>query len=285
MEDVAKQIDMVSDRAQRVERWLVRWEPVLVLLFMWLVFISIPIYLGRIGLSWDGLNHQIYLGWVADSPRFDRDYMAASLQAYQFPYLYWPVYKLAISGVSGITAGAVLSSLHLIVVPPVWMVSKSLIPGKDLLSIGLRTAAVILGFLSAVPLKTLEATGNDLLAAAPMLWGIAIAFKALASEQFVGEQSCTRAAILSGLMGGIAVAAKFSNGPLAVVLPLLFLFAQGTPLQRIKWVVLNGAALGIGFVVTYSYWGYQLWLQFGNPIFPFYDGYFEPIRASLGWRR
>ena len=172
-----------SERTRQVEKWLGRWEFSLILFAMWLVFISVPLYLGRIGLSWDGLNHQIYLGWVANSPRFDRDYMAASLQSYQFPYLYWPVYKLAISGASGMTAGVVLSTLHLIAVPPVWMVSKALIPGKDLLCIALRSAAVALAFMSAVPLKTLEATGNDLLAAAPMLWAIAIAFKAIAFEQ------------------------------------------------------------------------------------------------------
>ena len=130
--------------------------------------------------------------------------MAASLQSYQFPYLYWPVYKLAMLGVSGVTAGVVLSSLHLITVPPVWMVSKALIPGKDLLAIALRAAAVALAFMSAVPLKTLEATGNDLLAAAPMLWAIAIAFQALAAKQSVSDRSHTRAAILSGLVGSLS---------------------------------------------------------------------------------
>jgi len=274
-----------SGRIRQLESWLGRWELPLVLFAMWLVLISIPIYLGRIGLSWDGLNHQIYLGWVADNPRFDKDYMAASLQSYQFPYLYWPVYKLAISGVSGRTAGVVLSSLHLITVPPVWMISKALIPGKDLLAIALRAAAVALAFMSAVPLKTLEATGNDLLAAAPMLWAIAIAFKALVSEQSESDRSCTRAAIFSGLMGGVAVAAKLSNGPLSVLLPLLFLFVQGRPVDRLKWVMLNCAAISVGFAVTYGYWGYQLWLQFGNPLFPFYDRHFEPVRNMMGWRR
>ncbi len=274
-----------SGRVRQLENWLGRWELILILSAMWLVFISIPLYLGRIGLGWDGLNHQIYLGWVADSPRFDKDYLAASVQSYQFPYLYWPVYKLAISGVSGVTAGVVLSSLHLITVPPVWMVAKALIPGRDLLAIALRAAAVALAFMSAVPLKTLEATGNDLRAAAPMLWAIAIAFKALAAEQSGRDFSSTRAAILSGLVGGVAVAAKLSNGPLVVMLPSLFLFVQGAPKERLKWAMLNGAAIAIGFTITYGYWGYQLWLQFGNPLFPFYDGYFEPVREMLGWQR
>ena len=85
-----------SGRIRPFEGWLCRWGLPLILLAAWLVFISVPISLGGIGLSWDGLNHQMYLGWVADRPRFDKDYMAASMQSYQFPYLYWPLYKLAI---------------------------------------------------------------------------------------------------------------------------------------------------------------------------------------------
>lgn len=265
--------------------WLCILELPLIVLAMWLVFISVPLYLGQVGLGWDGLNHQIYLGWVADSPRFDKDYMAASLQAYQFPYLYWPVYQLAALGVSGLTAGIVLSSLHLITVPPIWMIAKVLIPGKDWFELALRAAAVALAFMSAVPLKTLEATGNDLLAAAPMLWAIALAFKAITRERSDSHLPNLRIAFLSGMLGGLAAACKLSNGPLVVFLPLLFLACQGHLLQRIRWMLINACSVGVGFCLAYGYWGYQLWLQFGNPLFPFYDNLFEPLRKILGWQQ
>lgn len=272
-----------SMRANTQVNWVQKWELPLILFAIWLVFVSVPIYLGYVGLGWDGLNHQIYLGWVADKPRFDKDYMAASLQAYQFPYLYWPVYKLALSGATGLTAGIVLSSLHLITVPPVWIVAKTLIPGKEALDVGLRAAAVLLAFMSAVPLKTLEATGNDLLAAAPMLWAIAIAFKAINLDDASGKLALGRAALFSGLWGGVAVAAKLSNGPLVIFLPCLFLFSQAAWGIRWKCFFVNAVAVGTGFILVYGYWGYQLWLQFGNPLFPFYDSLFEPVRKVLGW--
>lgn len=264
---------------------LARCELPIILVAMWLIFVSIPLYLGSIGLGWDAMNHQIYLGWVADKARFDKDYMAASLQAYQFPYLYWPVYKLAISGASGLTAGIVLSTLHLIAVPPVWMIAKVLLPGKTPFDIMLRVAAVALAFMSAVPLKTLEATGNDLLAAAPMMWAVAIAFKAMAPDTAGQAVQITRGALLSGLLGGLAVACKLSNGPLVILMPILFGFSHGKVLERLKWMLLNTLSIGIGFCFAYGYWGYQLWLQFGNPLYPFCDGYFEPVRTMLGWHR
>jgi hypothetical protein len=37
-----------------------------------------------------------------------------------------------------------------------------------------------------------------------------------------------------------------------------------------------------GFSLAYGYWGWQLWSHFGNPIHPFYDNLFEPLRSALG---
>lgn len=260
-----------------------RWELHFVVLAMWLLFISIPLNLGRLGLSWDALNHHIYLGWMADSSRLGWDYAAASNQSYQFPYLYWPAYKLAISGFSGMTAGIILATLHLIVVPPVWMVSRTLIPARDAYGAAMRIAAVALAFMSAVPLRMLESTGNDLLAAAPFLWAVALAFRAYAKNRADMMPVANRTAFIAGLLGGISVAFKLSNGPLAILLPLLFLFGGGTWLHRAFRVALCAFAIGLGFVVTYGYWGFQLWTQFGNPIYPFYQAAFEPLRLLTGW--
>ena len=88
---------------------LLRWEWFFIFLLATVVFVSIPLSLGEIGISWDALNHHIYLGWTAEHPRFDKDFVAAGYQAYQFPYLYWPVYKLAAGGWSGAAAGVVLA--------------------------------------------------------------------------------------------------------------------------------------------------------------------------------
>ncbi|MBK9986612.1 MAG: hypothetical protein IPP21_06485 [Betaproteobacteria bacterium] len=199
-------------------------------------------------MSWDTLNHHIYLGWVAEHMRFDKDYMATGSQAYQFPYLYWPVYKLAATGFRGVPAGIVLSTLHLVVVPPVWMISRLLIKEHGLLGVLLRSIAVMLAFMSAVPLKTLEATGNDLLAAAPVVWAVALILQAMALDM----TSATKTSIYAGLLAGLGVACKFSNGPLVILLPFLFLLFKSPLIDRPKWFVLNSVATAIGFLVCFS---------------------------------
>ena len=104
---------------------LLRWEGVFVCLLAWAGFIAIPLLQGEIGLSWDALNHHIYLGWTAERQRFGHDFLAAGYQSMQFPFLYWPVYKLAAAGWTGAWAGSVLATIHVVSVPPVWMIART----------------------------------------------------------------------------------------------------------------------------------------------------------------
>ncbi len=261
-----------------------RYELPLVTLAAWLAFISIPLSLGYIGLSWDALNHHIYLGWTAEQPRFDRDFWAASSQSYQFPYLYWPVYKLAVSGFSGVQAGVVLATLHLLAVPPVWMLARACMPGNTGFDFFMRAAAVAMAFLTGVVLSLLTATQNDLLAAIPLVWAIALSFPRgtpAPTSRLRPHQQTT----LSGFLAGMSVAFKISNGPLALLMPVLwFVFAKGLK-QRLLAVAIGCTATLAGYFLVYLPWGWQLWEHFGNPMYPFYESVFAPLRTALGWRQ
>jgi hypothetical protein len=234
----------------------------------WLVFISAPLAQQGLGLSWDAINHHVYLGWTAAAPRFDHDVLAAGYQTYQFPYLYWPLYELASHGASGTVAGIVLASLQALAIPPVWMLMRWLIPGRGLSEILVRTAAVTLGFLSVLVLSFLDSTSNDLLCAIPMLWAIALAAAAASSEP-QAHSVVRRRLLLSGVFAGLAVACKLSNGPLAILLPLAWAFAVGQRKERAINVLLACLSTLAAFTAAYAYWGWQLWVHFGNPFYPF----------------
>lgn len=258
------------------------WELPLLMLMAALAFMSIPIVRGGLGLSSDTLNHHIYLGWVANSTRFNLDLFAASYQSYQYPYLYWPIYKLAIGGASGTFAGVIIASLNLFLIPPIWMLARACIPGITPYDALMRLFSVVLALMSCVILLSLETTSNDLLVAIPLVWAIALAI--LPMDQFrQGRMTPERCILLSGVLAGVSTAFKLSNGPIAILIPGLWCFSGITTRQRVRYISIGaGAAIG-GFLTTYGYWGWLLWRWFGNPIYPMYDGLFTQIRSVTGW--
>lgn len=260
--------------------WVLRREGWIVFLLGAIVFAAIPLWLGYLGLSWDAINHHIYLGWTAERPRFDRDNVAAGYQAYQFPYLYWPFYRLAMAGTSGAVAGLVLALLHTLAIPPVWLIARSTIQGSDLFAAGMRAAAVALAFMSGAILSLFDSTSNDLLASIPLLWAYALALGAVEPARV----RVARTLVASGFLAGVAVACKLSNGFLVLALPLLWLAPPGPWSVRLGRCVAAGTAVLGGFALCYGYWGWQLWTHFGNPIYPFADSRFEVLRVFLGWQ-
>lgn len=246
----------------------------------WIAFISVPLALGGIGLGWDALNHHVYLGWVAESERFDRDLLAANTQAFQYPYLYWPMYKLLQMGVSGRLAGVVLASLNSAVVPALWLLARSFVPERSWHGAAMRLLALLLAWMTGVALAHLDATPNDLLAAIPLVWAVALAIVACEDGRSVATSH--RLVLASGACAGMAVAFKLSNGPLALVMPVLWWCAGRTVGGRLAAMALASLGCLLSFLLFYGYWGWLLWRHHGNPVYPFYDAYFVALRGWFG---
>lgn len=262
---------------------LKRWEIWVVWALGALALAAVPVVRGEAGIIWDALNHHIYLGWIAAHPRFDRDFLAAGWQSYQYPYLYWPAYKLALAGVSGVTAGVVFALLQSLAVPPVWLVARVVCPGERVADIALRWLAVALALAGGVTLSLVDTTSNDLLAGIPLIWSIALGF--LANEGGVSPRRRAGLVALSGVCAGLSVAFKLSNGPLALLLPVLWASVPSPVRPAAMRVAIGAAATVLAFIAAYAPWGWAMWQQFGNPIYPFSDQSFDPLRAWLHWRR
>jgi len=265
--------------------WGPRTELLLVTGLVWLLLACVPIGLGGIGFSWDALNHHFYLGWTAGENRFDLDWLASSYQSYQYPYLYWPAYQLMRLGTSGTVAGLALVSLHMLVVPALWLLARACITERSWYGTAMRTGAVLLAFAGQVVLSLTDTTANDALAACPLVWSVALALLAARPDQLPHWLPPARAVALSGVGAGVAVAFKFSNGPLALLMPLLWCLPQGTVGQRLAHVARGGGWSMAGFLVAYGYWGWMLWTHFGNPMYPFADNLFEGLRSLTGWHQ
>jgi hypothetical protein len=261
-----------------------RAELVLTVIGMWLALAAIPLGLGGIGISWDALNHHVYLGWTAFNPRFDRDWLAAGHQATTWPYLYWPFFKLVGLQVPGRWAGVVLVSLHVLVVPALWIIARACIPERSWEATAMRAGAVVLAFVGQLTLSLMDTTANDLYAASPLVWAVALGLLACRPPAAGRWLTPRRALALSGMLSGLAVAFKFSNGPLVLALPLVWALVPGTPAQRLASVARGTAWSVAAFFMAYGWWGWQLWHHTGNPVYPFLENHFATVRDVVGWR-
>lgn len=232
---------------------------------------ALPLYAGVWGWSWDALNHHVYLGLISESPRWHLDVTAASVQGWQYPYLYWPVYRLTLLPVHGAVAGALWAAfLCALIVPPIWLTSLRLLPQTDSTKQGAaqaifeRSAACALALMSVVVLSSLGTTANDPLAAVPLLWAVALMAAPAPSD---------RRAATAAALWGVSSAFKLSN---ALAIPLLLIWgwrSAGWPLPMRRGLGIAAGALA-GFTLAYAPWGWQLWEHTGNPFYPFFQRIF-----------
>jgi hypothetical protein len=236
------------------------------------LLLLVPVLGGGVGLSWDAVNHQIYLGWIADRIRFDLDVWASATQSFQFPYLYWPAYKLYSSGAGAIETGIVLAALQCTCVPAVWLLARVCVPEYSWFGTSMRAIAMAMAFASSVVLSMFNTTANDLLSAVPLVWGIAIASMTLLDGE--RRQATLGRCLVVGVLCGVSVAFKLSNGPVAVLAPLLLLIKVGRGRVYFVGVFAAYMAMLFGFGVAYVRWGWELATRFGNPIFPLFNSVF-----------
>jgi hypothetical protein len=223
--------------------------------------------------SWDLVNHHVYLPFSLLSGRFLADLHAAGPQAYQNPLGYLPFHALTLAPVPAWVAGFVLAAVHALCAWPLHRLASRIwpSPGERLW----RALAVMAALLSPVYLITLGTSSIDpysnllLLSALAALWS-----------------TSTTAAVLAGMAVGLALTLKLTN--VVFALPLLVLAAARAwrgdwrPAQ-LAWAVSAGVAT---LALTTGPWAWFLWHQFGNPLYPLFNTWFgspyapmDPIRA------
>lgn len=240
---------------------------------------------GQMSLNWDAINHHIYLGWVAERPRFENDFWAAGSQSYQYPYLYWPIYRLYMSSLDGRWVGMVWCGLHTLALPALHLIARIALPGQTWYDVVMRFLAVLLSLSSAVLVAYTGVSSNDVLAAIPLLWAIALSLKA----STVQPAALTATALLrmcctAGALAGVSTAFKLSNGPMAIVLPVFWMWAPASVwTQRLSRTVWAGLFTIFFCLLAYLPWGWQLWHYFGNPTYPFFPEFGAFLRKIFNW--
>jgi hypothetical protein len=210
--------------------------------------------------NWDLLNYHYYVAYELLGGRLQQDFFAASAQSYLNPIGYVPFYLLA-SGWHSVLASLSLAALHSLSIALLYLLAWRLfahLPSRDRRVLSLLAAA--LGAASAVFWPTVGSSFLDPLLAVPMLAGLLLLVD-------------TRRPALAGALFGAASALKYSNAIFALAaLPLAFAGPRAARLRG-GLAYLGGAALAFG--VLAGPWLVLLAREFGNPVFPLMNAWFQ----------
>lgn len=215
-------------------------------------------------LNWDLLNYHYYLPYELLGGRLGQDFFAASAQSYLNPVGYLPFYLMAAWGWHSLLASVVLASLHGLSLSLLFLIAWKLfahLGARERLVFSCLAAA--LGAATWIFWPTVGTSFLDPLLVPPMLAGLLLLLD-------TPERAARRAA-LAGALFGAAAALKYSNGVYVLAaLPLALTLRAG-----LAFVV--GAGLAIA--VLAGPWFAALMREFGNPVFPLMNAWFESPHA------
>lgn len=217
-------------------------------------------------LNFDLLNYHVYAGFAANSDRLSQDFFPASIQSYLSPYALLPLHWLLTLKVPAVLAGCALATIQAINLWLALVLARRLMPGSDRPSRLWQMAAVLMAGLSPLFLLELGTSFYDSIASIPVV----AAFAIVADD----SRGAPRRALLAGLVMGAGIGLKLTNLVFAAGLGLGLVFAV-RPLRSLLQAAPLYAAGGMaGLGMTAGYWMWRLWITFGNPVFPFFNGIF-----------
>jgi hypothetical protein len=236
------------------------------------------IYAGQDG-CWDQRNYHIYVVHAWLTGRTSGDVAPAQIQTWlnPFPHLlqYWLVFH-----VRPVAAGASMGALAGLNGTLLWMLARRFQGSASSLLVRLNAAFMVgLGLTGSMFLSFLGTTFAEYLCSPFVLGGL------LCLTTIDNGAISTSRFLLSGLLLGAACGLKLTNLVYALGMSAALLVLW--PLLRFRFRAMVAYAVGgiVGFALLGGYWAAKLWLEFRNPMFPFFNGifrspWFEPTNFS-----
>ncbi|MFM7459878.1 MAG: hypothetical protein ACKO15_03445, partial [Burkholderiales bacterium] len=235
--------------------------------FVFIVAAATTTLLGK-DLSWDLYNYHLYAPHAALNYHLNEDFMGAGWLKYINPYAAVPFYLMVMAGLPAIVISILLSSLHAVNVLLVWCIGWQLLrctgDSRDLV-----TLATVLGVSTTVFIGLVGSTFTDPIVSVFVLASLVLLL------QYAQNPTKLRYVGVSGALVGIATGLKLTNGIFAIAIFAASMTIGGTARNRFKLTLLVGSFILIGVLASTGWWSFQLFKEFGNPIFPLQNSLFR----------
>jgi hypothetical protein len=224
-------------------------------------------------MNWDLLNYHLYNPYAFLNDRIQLDLAPAGAQTYFSPMLDIAYFK-AIWSLGPKAVGFLIGFLQGLNFLLVWGIAQTVLGGRPkhgFHALALALAGVLcIGFLAEVG-TTMQ---DSLVALLPLLslWLMLSSIGALTSE---GQRRVLGGIIAAGAIAGVGIGLKLVMAIYALPLCLALLVLPLPWSERFKLAFLFGFSVLAGLLVTGGYWLYEIWRQFGNPLFPQFNDIFH----------
>jgi hypothetical protein len=228
--------------------------------------------------NWDFYNHHFYNAHSFMNDRFWFDIQAGQRQNYFSPFLDIPFYVLTQA------FGTLIASLFYAVfqswqAPAIFILSYLLLRSLDLrfpAALAIAVCLTVLAVLTPLNFLLVGTTTGDNSTATIVLAGLSCFVLALSRIHRSPPVKWNWVLFASaGILTGLAVGLKLTNGPFAVALAVCGLLVPGDFRLKFKVVLVLGFSSFAGLLLGYGYWGWFLYQEFQNPVFPEFNHIFQ----------
>lgn len=217
-------------------------------------------------MNWDLQNYHLYNPFAFLTNRLGQDFMAADIQSYLNPLLDVPFYLAwtnwfhdrprVTAFLAGIPYGVAIFLCMCI--------ARRLLPGESKFRLVEIFVASAIGVTGTVTLSEVGTTFNDIPIAVLVLGALLVELRRM--------DECRGPRLLSGFIIGLAAGLKLTAVIFAPGMVLAIMLTR----QSLRGAFVAGALFSTGWVIGFGigggWWAWKVYQQFGNPIFPMFNG-------------
>lgn len=214
-------------------------------------------------LNFDQLNYHIYTAHSFWNNRVGQDFFAASIQSYLNPLSYIPFYLMVMNQWPDLLIGSALAFLHAFNLYFLYLICKTIWPNEKHRISGAALFAWVIGLLSPIFWQEVGSSFNDITVCT---FVIAAVYLAINGTNYLKI-------FLVGVLLGTATGLKLPFGVFG--LGAIALLASSDLRSTILRILVYGIGGLAAVVMCHGWWSWKLWREFGNPVFPFFNGSFK----------
>jgi hypothetical protein len=247
-------------------------------IFAWALFV---LCLGK-DMSWDFRNYHWYIPYAFLNGRMGFDVAVAHQATYYNPLLDVPYYLLGTHVPSWLALGT-LGAVQGANVIPLYLLCRAVVigPQRQLIA-GVITLFCMTGSLTVGIAGT---TYYDNVLSLFTLSGLAAI---VLNRDLLRDGPLGKAALVTGLAGlsvGSAVGLKLPEAPYALGFAAALLVLPGDAKHRSVRLLAGGLGGLVGVVLFAGYWFAKMYHDTGNPLFPYFNQYFDsPLALHASYR-